>query len=56
MYKPGDICKHCKRGKLEIVKGGFPSYDAIKHCPTDYLMCSNCDSTYPLTRDNNERF
>ncbi len=40
--KVGDVCPHCKKGKLEISK-----YDkfGITDGP-DHLACPECDSTY----------
>ena len=37
----GDLCPHCKKGKLELVKANEP-YN-IEH-----LQCDKCDSTYFL--------
>jgi hypothetical protein len=39
--KVGDVCPHCKRGKLELVKEDYP-------WTTDHLQCDSCDSTYNL--------
>jgi uncharacterized protein with PIN domain len=39
IMKEGDECKHCKKGVVEKV-------DADEPWHTDYLICTECDSTY----------
>ena len=43
--KVGDICPHCKEGKIIFIKGNEP-YDV------DHLMCNLCNSTYILEEDD----
>lgn len=37
--KEGELCGHCKKAKLEAMKG-----DGVFN--TDFVQCPNCDSTY----------
>jgi hypothetical protein len=38
------ICTHCKKAKVELIKGYVPWSDYYWQCPL-------CDSTYPIIED-----